>query len=515
MKKHRLISFIKNNYLYFLFVLIHFLLNIFLFKKAYTLNSIEKNNTKYFVLFFSLTFIELLYLVIINIKCKNKYPIEKLFLILIIPIGLMYMLFLPFGQVPDENTHYARIYSISDGHLVSEVAKDGYTYALMPKNVVSTFSYSKNKKYALVRNHILDSNSKENTYSIFTNMALYNFIVYIPQVTGVLIGRLLHLPYLIVMYLARLFNLMSFVFLMYQSIKRIPYLKKYILFISLLPIIVQEAASFSSDALTISISFFLISYILYLKEKKEFLTKKEYLILFISSIICSMSKIVYIPIILLAYILPKDLFKSKKDKIIKISIMILICIIINGGWTLYATRYLIEYNAGVDSKAQLKYILTHPINYIYNILKTMVIFGPGFIYQAYGRKLGLLDVDVGRYYPIGAVLMTIYLSITNRFKEKKNSIIEGVMYLLVPLAIVGLIFTSLYIQWTPVSKDIIDGVQGRYFIPLLLFIPLIFMRINKSKDNRIMNEKNDLKYIISFIVFENINAIAFIIFANL
>lgn len=513
MKKHRLIIFIKNNYLYILFILVLFLLNIYLFNKAYTINNIEKNNIKISILFIILTFIELLYLIIINIKCKNKYSIEKLFLILIIPIGLMYMFFIPFGLVPDENTHYARIYSISDGHLFSEVAEDGNTYALMPKNVALTFFET--KKYNLVRDHILDSNSKEKVYGIFTNMALYNFIVYTPQVTGVLIGKLLHLPYLIVMYLARLFNLMSFVFLMYQSIKRIPYLKKYLLFISLLPIIVQEAASFSSDALTISISFFLISYILYLKEKKELLTKKEYLILFISSIICSMSKIVYIPIILLAYILPKDLFKSKKDKIIKISIMILICIIINGGWTLYASRYLVEYNAGVDSKAQLKHILTHPIKYIYHVLRTMVIFGPGFVYQAYGRNLSLLDVDVGRYYPIGAVLMTIYLSITNRFKEKKNSIIEGLMYLLVPLAIVGLIFTSLYIQWTPVSKDIIDGVQGRYFIPLLLFIPLIFMRINKSKDNRIINEKNDLKYIISFIVFENINAIAFIIFANL
>ena len=30
-----------------------------------------------------------------------------------------------------------------------------------------------------------------------------------------------------------------------------------------------------------------------------------------------------------------------------------------------------------------------------------------------------------------------------------------------------LIFLSLYVTWTPVGMDRIDGVQGRYFIPLL------------------------------------------------
>ena len=38
-----------------------------------------------------------------------------------------------------------------------------------------------------------------------------------------------------------------------------------------------------------------------------------------------------------------------------------------------------------------------------------------------------------------------------------------------------LIFSALYAQWTPVGNDVVKGVQGRYFIPLLLplacFIP--------------------------------------------
>ena len=41
------------------------------------------------------------------------------------------------------------------------------------------------------------------------------------------------------------------------------------------------------------------------------------------------------------------------------------------------------------------------------------------------------------------------------------------------LGCVGLIFTSLYVQWTKVAADIIEGVQGRYFIPISLLFFLI------------------------------------------
>ena len=35
------------------------------------------------------------------------------------------------------------------------------------------------------------------------------------------------------------------------------------------------------------------------------------------------------------------------------------------------------------------------------------------------------------------------------------------------LCSIELIFVALYLTWTPVGMDRIDGIQGRYFIPLL------------------------------------------------
>ena len=47
------------------------------------------------------------------------------------------------------------------------------------------------------------------------------------------------------------------------------------------------------------------------------------------------------------------------------------------------------------------------------------------------------------------------------------------MFLIV-LIITALIFTSLYIQWSDNELPYIDGVQGRYFLPIL---PLILFLV--------------------------------------
>ena len=39
-----------------------------------------------------------------------------------------------------------------------------------------------------------------------------------------------------------------------------------------------------------------------------------------------------------------------------------------------------------------------------------------------------------------------------------------------------LILTSLYMQWNPVGSSIIEGVQGRYFLPIMLLVPIMISR---------------------------------------
>ena len=58
-----------------------------------------------------------------------------------------------------------------------------------------------------------------------------------------------------------------------------------------------------------------------------------------------------------------------------------------------------------------------------------------------------------------------------------QKIILGTIFIMV----FGLILTSLYAQWTPLGEEIIEGIQGRYFLPIILVIPLICSKTIKNK----------------------------------
>lgn len=75
--------------------------------------------------------------------------------------------------------------------------------------------------------------------------------------------------------------------------------------------------------------------------------------------------------------------------------------------------------------------------------------------------------------------------------------------MLIYIAVVILISTSLYLQWTPVMGDLILGIQGRYFLPMIMLFPLLF---KGRKDVSFL-----YKYVYLFMIMENIYALNIII----
>ena len=79
---------------------------------------------------------------------------------------------------------------------------------------------------------------------------------------------------------------------------------------------------------------------------------------------------------------------------------------------------------------------------------------------------------------------------------------------LVILAIIALIFTSLYVQWTTVGSKSILGIQGRYFIPILPLAAILIGSVikveNKYKDENIIKTIAITGIIIQIIVIAQI-----------
>lgn len=443
---------------------------------------------------------------------RKQISLEKLFLILVIPLGILTCIVRPLGRVPDEEFHARKAMAIAQGNFFSKVNENGEaTEFLNAKlNELVTRS-SENYDEALAR---LTAPETEDTVELsYTTMALYAPICHLPQAFGMFITKICGLPVSIQCYAARLVNFAVSIFLIFYAIKLMPFKKYIILFLALLPLTLQEIASMSTDALIISMSIFYISYILYLKydENKKEINKKDIAILTMSSIVISLLKIVYLPLCLLLLILPKEKFKSAKNKNMVLISILGIAIILNLIWLVYCSRFLIEFNSGVNSSEQVKYVLTHPISYLHIFFRTINTYNQSLIVGLCGEGLGVYDVQASVIFIYPAVtIATLLFFVGNRDERIKIDVVTKIIFLFIFCIIILLIYTSLYVQWTTLKAPIIHGVQSRYFLPILLLMAVVL-------DNRkiIFKEKISNRYLLLFMLFLNLNVIAVIFFTYL
>ena len=120
--------------------------------------------------------------------------------------------------------------------------------------------------------------------------------------------------------------------------------------------------------------------------------------------------------------------------------------------------------------------------------------------------LGLLDTRMPALAVIFSLFNMIYIFVVDACTSNLDiKWKDRVVYIVcILLAVVG-IYTSQYLMWTPIKYGIggnyIDGVQGRYFIPLLLFAPLLITNkwIKNKKVLNFFEESFDINLCIIFI----------------
>lgn len=451
------------------------------------------------------------YYFILKLFTKKNIKLENVFILVVIPIGILYCLANPLGKTPDEITHATKALEISYGRFFKDANENGEAIAEYTESLEEIFS-SKNETYEQYFDTLkLEEIENTKTYK-YSNMALYFPSCHLAQAIGILVARILGGSLAMQLYFGRIANLLVSVMLIYFGIKYIPFKKIFVFLIALLPITLQEISCLSSDAIAISISIFYISYILHLifDENIEKLNKKNIIILAISSIIVAMSKIVYIPLCIFIFLIPSKKFENKKDKLIKLGLIFGIAIIINLIWLMYSSRFLIEYNIGVNSKEQVIFILTHPIQYFFILAKTIANNFEMWNLGLFGCSLGVFGIqEISASYIVTyafSILFILMILLNNEEEVNKNNCILRVVSLIIFLAVILLICTSLYVQFTRVANNVIWGIQPRYFIPVLLLLPIIF-----NNKYLLINKKIDYKYIIMFLIMANIHTITFII----
>ena len=421
----------------------------------------------------------------INKILEGKYKLEKVFITCAIPLGLIYTLLIPPGIVPDEWVHMQNTFSLSS----QIIGKEENNKITMKNSELELYNQQitvgNNDYYNYIYNNIF-SISKDNNYSNIDveSPGLGQLFGYFPAVLGTTVSRVLHLGAVTTVYVARLCNFIFYLALTYLALKKIPFGKVLLFAITMLPMASHQMFSLSYDTIINSASFFCIAYGIYQSSEVEL---KDVIVYGLSGILLLANKgsayafILVIPI-LAKYFNPNGEPYAKKTKII-IFLIVIICIILLNYRSFLNNDQISSVEtvsgesivpwAGAPSYT-LSEMLSNIPSTIQLFLNTFVQKGSYYINTAIGSLMGWLVIPI----PTWIINSWIGILIVSAFVEKSDRDVftheHKLLYFLISLGVILVIMLAMALAWTPSGYTVIEGVQGRYYIPIifLLLIPL-------------------------------------------
>lgn len=423
---------------------------------------------------------------------QNKEKIHKSYFIIAMLLGTCYLFLMPLFTQSDEPAHYLRAYELSNGYFTTPYYDEGHGNYFDQSIIDSIYNNDKQREYKTYEDMLDISKiqvNKEDKEFLSISASNYSIINYIPHTIGILIGKLFRLnPYFCGL-TGRFFSLLFCVSLGALGIKLLPEGKFFAFTLLLSPVFLSYSASFSADGTTIAYTFLFISYILSKIKKKELLHWKDYLVLSILTICTSVAKIVYLPLILLIILLPKECFKNKKQEIILKIVLIGLGFIANFGWQfLLRSAATVATSNNSVSETNL-WIFKEPIRYAMVIFNTIAnngynelenIFAGEFLCHWQVRPYALVN--------FGFILVNLFAFLSEE-KNKDAKTINTLLVLFTGVVIYGLVCTAMYQASTYEGARIVDGIQGRYFFPIIC--SLLFLKIK----NPVKLNKNYLTYV--------------------
>lgn len=440
----------------------------------------------------------------------NRIKPENFFLLVSVLFFFLWQFIFPPFEAPDETDHYLRAYMISEGHFIAENNEAGELGAYFPESVIDMirktdreriFEHPNEKQYlsALMdASKIYLSEPRNDMFCSTAAMGLYSPIVYLPQVIGITCGRICNMPILYGYYLARLANIIIYLLFAYFSIKIIPFLKFSLLTICLLPITIQEVSSVAADGPVIGICILAISYIFYLAYSPEvnYIKPKNIIYIGLLFIAISLAKSAYIPLCFLYFLIPAQKFYSSCWRWKYGVILIFSSIITWSAWSLsflmieippFATRY----GANIIPSEQMSYIYQNPSFFVIRCFYTI----PLDVLRAF--VLGCSDIIKPIFFILPYSLL-MFMPVFDQNDMNKINLVEKkrmqslfIFFIFIILFII--IHLSIFITWPQPIDDIINGVHGRYFIPFIILLIVVFSQ--NLIYTRFIKDINEFSYV--------------------
>jgi len=460
--------------------------------------------------FHAMVLITIAYLLFTILPRLSKIRIEHTFLISWILLSWMYLFSATPFQVPDEPGHFFRSYEISYGHMISEFNEKVGGGRELPSGV-RNIEPLKNNWQSFSDNRGLNV-GKDFIFIDFNSKSLYSPVTYMPQSLGIFVARHFTTNLAAIVYSGRMFNWLFITLILYAAIRIIPVGKEILALVVLMPMNIHESVSLSPDGQVVAVSTLMVALVLNLRYTKiQNMKVWVYVLLYFLALEISFLKIVYLPFVFLYLLIPYTCFGSRKSKWLNLATIVLLSVASNLIWTKTCSIFLSHSHTGADAAAQIWYLLHHPFDYVIVLARTLFNLGASFLETMVGSRLAWLNVVTVSILILFYTCLLACKFVNNRRKINTFRLIENGWFGIIVLSVIILIATSLYVQWTPVYSDQISGIQGRYFISLLL--PLYFAINNPRGLLKCCNNTNTLSVaIVSFIACINVCACISLLF---
>lgn len=454
--------------------------------KVSVIDNIEVNYYRIFALISSF----MLVFVLVAYRKKLSENLHIAFLLLAITVGLNICIMNPMHYSYDEKEHFIRAYEVSrfDFGLRNEVEHFWIDNADKFLEKIYPVHQNNKEKSSYVRQ--FSSAEYPNKEYFISTASTYPFVPYIMGGLGILIGRMLHLPFVWTFYLGRIISMLGYVAITAWCIKNIKFGKKILFLLALLPALIFLTTAYSADTYTLAAGFFAMTLWINMIVQNGRIQKKQMFGFAGALAVMIMCKVTYAPLCLLFFSVSSEKFNSKmqawKNKIL----VLLSSGVVAIGTFLYSnSKGLNQWNMpGTDVGGQIKYIFAHPIRYICLVGNDMAhninVYLTGVTTSlAYNKPLPEVFIVI-------LVVILCVIAVVNDESEQMilNKKTKGILLFSI-ISSWGLISTALYITFTPVGSMVISGIQGRYFAPLL-FPVLLLLKNNKIYSNINANRLN-------------------------
>ncbi len=404
-----------------------------------------------------------------------------------IALLLLYFLFVPLNTVSDEGNHFLRSYSIAHGKLISDVMPDSSVGGdTLPEGVAAfaerfdlngNHNGKRQNDEPLKALHADWNNTKEVT---FANTAINVPYMYFPQAAGIRLAEFFtDSPYNMA-YCGRFFNMIVILVMVLFAIYFTPSGRNFFMFTALLPMMMQESVSLAPDGFIVALIMVYIAVIMRLRFKAtKVLELRHYLVAFILTIAVVMCKMVYAPLCLLLFLVPSSKFGRKSRYYLALSVFALSIMSVLVSWMLVIQNYNLRFHYS-NNGMQMDFILSEP----WKVLGVFVdyLFDSGsYIADLFGGNIGYKNI------PIPSVMLFVFVACALIICYKKISDPKGKLDAgrTVPLIIVILVYLliglSEYLGWSKVGASSIEGLVGRYYLPV---IPVMFFSITGVKADK-------------------------------